>query len=117
MLLVCRSSHRLLSGAECFAHARYDRSGYIGGTVLAQLIQHPQRSDYEITVHLRSAEKAKGFEKLGLKTALGSLDDVADLEKLASESDIVFQTVGSLQIFLSLWDVPTTDWAHLEFTG
>jgi len=70
-------------------------TGYIGGTVLTHLIQHPKRSEYEITIHLRSAEKAKGFEKLGFKTVLGSLDDVADLERLASESDIVFQTADA----------------------
>jgi len=70
-------------------------TGYIGGTVLAHLGQHPKRSEYEITIHLRSAEKAKGFEKLGFKTVLGSLNDVADLEKLASESDIVFQTADA----------------------
>ena len=72
----------------------------MGGTVLAHLIKHPKRSDYEITIHLRSAEKAKGFEKLGFKTAIGSLDDVADVEKLAAESDIVFQTVSSSWIVL-----------------
>ena len=97
--------------------ARLDRPGYIGGTVLAHLIQHPKRSDYEITIHLRSAEKAKGFEKLGFKTVLGSLDDVMDLEKLASESDIVFQTVSSLRVILSLRGVPTTDETHSGFTG
>jgi nucleoside-diphosphate-sugar epimerase len=70
-------------------------TGYIGGTVLAQLIQHPKWSEYEITIHLRSAEKAKGFEKLGLNTAIGSLDDVADLEKHAAESDIIFQTADA----------------------
>jgi len=70
-------------------------TGYIGGTALAHITQHPKRSDYEITIHLRSAEKAKGFEKLGFKTALGSLNDVADLEKLTAESDIVFQTADA----------------------
>lgn len=70
-------------------------TGYIGGTVLDHLNRHPKRSDYEITVYLRSTEKAKGFEKLGYKTALGSLDDVEELAKLASESDIVFQTADA----------------------
>ena len=78
------------------AHARYGCPGYIGGGVLAHLIQHPKRAEYEITIHLRSAEKAKVFEKLGFKTVLGSLDDVASLEKFAAESDIVFQTVRLL---------------------
>jgi len=70
-------------------------TGYIGGTVLARLIQSPKRSEYEITVLLRSANKVEGFEKLGFKTAVGSLDDVAKLEKLASEFDVVFQTADA----------------------
>jgi len=74
-------------------HARYGCQGYIGGSALAHLIQHPKRAEYEITIHLRSAEKAKVFERLGFKTVLGSLDDVAGLERFAAESDIVFQTV------------------------
>ncbi|KAF9790675.1 hypothetical protein BJ322DRAFT_1037830 [Thelephora terrestris] len=70
-------------------------TGYIGGTVLAHLIQHPKKADYEITIYLRSAEKAKGFEKLGFKTVLGSLDDVEVSEKLAARFDIIFQTADS----------------------
>jgi hypothetical protein len=63
--------------------------------VLARLNQQPGRSEHEITVYLRSAEKVKGFEKLGFKTTIGSLDDIEELERLASEFDIVFQTVSS----------------------
>ena len=79
-----------------FAHARSRYPGYIGGSALAHLIQHPKWAEYEITIHLRSREKAEVFEKLGFKTVLGSLDDVADLEKFAAGSDIVFQTVSPL---------------------
>jgi len=70
-------------------------TGYIGGTVLARLIQDPKRSEYDITVLLRSDGKAEGFKKLGLKTVKGSLDDVEMLEKLASEHDVVFQTADA----------------------
>ena len=70
--------------------------GYVGGSVLANLIQNTRRANYEITILLRSAEKAKAFEELGFKTALGSLDDIADLEKFTAGSDIVFQTVSPL---------------------
>jgi len=70
--------------------------GYVGGSALAHLIQHSERVGYEITTLLRSAEKAKAFGKMGFKTVLGSLDDVADLEKFAVEIDIVFQTVSTL---------------------
>ena len=77
-----------------------DWSGYIGGTVLARLIQDPKRSEYDITVLLRSDGKAEGFKKLGLKTVKGSLDDVEILEKLASEHDVVFQTVSPFRVFV-----------------
>ena len=73
--------------------------------ILAHLLQHPKKSDYRITIYLRSAEKAKGFGKLGFKTALGSLDDVELLEKLAAGFDIIFQTVGPLWI-ISSFTVP-----------
>jgi len=93
VLLVRRSPRRLLPNVH------YSRCpGYIGGSALAHLIQHPKRAEYDITIHLRSAEKAKVFEKLGFKTVLGSLNDVADLEKFAAGSDIVFQTVSPLPL-------------------
>ena len=63
--------------------------------MLAHLNQQPRGSEYEIVVYLRSAEKAKGFEKLGFKTAVGTLDDVEELERLAAEFDIIFQTVSA----------------------
>lgn len=88
---------------------RCDWSGYIGGTVLARLIQDPKRSEYDITVLLRSDGKAEGFKKFGLKTVKGSLDDVEILEKLVSEHDVVFQTVSPLRIVSSLCDVPMID--------
>ena len=53
---------------------------------------------------------------------LGSLDDAADLEKLASESDIVFQTVSPLRVILAfamyrrhIWNLQA-DADHLEGT-
>jgi len=70
-------------------------TGYIGGTVLAHLDKRLGKYDYETTVYLRSAEKVETFEELGFKTAIGSLDDIVILEKLASESDIVFQTADA----------------------
>ena len=68
----------------------------MGGAVLARLSLHPKIRDYDFTVYLRSPEKAKGFKGLGYETALGSLDDVDKLEKLAAKFDIVFQTVSYL---------------------
>lgn len=70
-------------------------TGYVGGTALAHLVQHHKWADYDIIIQLRSTEKAKGFESLGFKTVLGTLDNVVALEKHAAGSDIVFQTVSA----------------------
>ncbi|TFY58290.1 hypothetical protein EVG20_g8203, partial [Dentipellis fragilis] len=64
-------------------------TGYIGGTVLQLLLEHPKRDTFEITAFLRSAEKAKKLETFGVHTALGSLDDVDKLEDLASKANLV----------------------------
>ncbi|TFY71385.1 hypothetical protein EVG20_g1597 [Dentipellis fragilis] len=64
-------------------------AGYIGGTVLQLLLEHPKRDTFEITAFLRSAEKAKKLEMFGVHTALGSLDDVDKLEDLASKANVI----------------------------
>ncbi|KAF8137162.1 hypothetical protein EV363DRAFT_652065 [Boletus edulis] len=65
-------------------------SGYIGGAVLERLLQHHTAPRSEITALVRNAAKAPLFASIGVKTVLGSLDDVALLEQQASESDVVF---------------------------
>jgi uncharacterized protein YbjT (DUF2867 family) len=67
--------------------------GYIGGSVLARLLNHPKRDTFDITILIRTAAKAREFESFGLKVVIGTLDDLDVLERLASESDFVFQTV------------------------
>ncbi|KAF8438924.1 hypothetical protein L210DRAFT_3646462 [Boletus edulis BED1] len=65
-------------------------TGYIGGAVLERLLQHHTAPRSEITALVRNAAKAPMFASIGVKTVLGSLDDVALLEQQASESDVVF---------------------------
>ncbi|KIJ63842.1 hypothetical protein HYDPIDRAFT_29192 [Hydnomerulius pinastri MD-312] len=65
-------------------------TGYIGGTVLLRLLDHPTFASSEITALLRKAEKVPAFESIGVKTVLGSNSDLDLLEKQASQSDIVF---------------------------
>ena len=120
MQLVCRHPTNLGVSLTSDPEPNVYRScapGYIGGTSLFHLIQHPKISDHVITIYIRSAEKAKGFEKLGFKTVVGSLDDVVDLERLTAGSDIIFQVVSSWRIVPSPRDVPATDVTHLEFVG
>jgi hypothetical protein len=49
---------------------------------------------------------------LGFKTVLGSLNDLADLEKLAAEFDIVFQTVSSWWIALVTYRLMRRNWGY-----
>ena len=70
------------------------RSGYVGGSVLARLLAHSSAKSLEITALARSEEKAKQLEAFGLKTAVGTIQDVELLESLASQAHIVFSIVS-----------------------
>ncbi|OSC98263.1 NAD-P-binding protein [Trametes coccinea BRFM310] len=66
-------------------------TGYIGGSVLQRLIQHPKASTFEITALVRSAEKAKALkEKFGVNAVVGSYAERDKLETLAGDADVVF---------------------------
>ncbi len=69
-------------------------SGYIGGSVLARLLEHPNASAFDITVFVRDARKAGIAEsKFGLKAIVGTLADEDKLESLAENAHIVFSCV------------------------
>lgn len=74
----------------------FGATGYIGGSVLARLLEHPKRDSFEITAVIRSATKAKDFEPFGIKTIIGSLDDDDVLERAASGADVVIQAVRQI---------------------
>ncbi|KAI5997249.1 hypothetical protein F5J12DRAFT_895891 [Pisolithus orientalis] len=67
-------------------------TGYIGGTVLTRLVDHPTFANFEITLLIRPSKKDKisTFHSLGLNTVLGSYNDLDILEEQASKADIVF---------------------------
>ncbi|KAI9061094.1 NAD-P-binding protein [Trametes sanguinea] len=66
-------------------------TGYIGGSVLQSLLQHPKASTFEITALVRSAEKVKTFrEKFGVNAIVGSYAELDKLGSLAGEADVVF---------------------------
>ncbi|PFH53083.1 hypothetical protein AMATHDRAFT_84076 [Amanita thiersii Skay4041] len=65
-------------------------TGYIGGGVLARLLQHPQRANFELTVILRSAEKAEKLRtSFGVDAVVGSFADLALMERLAEKADVI----------------------------
>ncbi|KAH7886781.1 hypothetical protein F5I97DRAFT_1049861 [Phlebopus sp. FC_14] len=67
-------------------------TGYIGGTVLLRLLEHHTFTSSEITALLRptKADQIPVFESIGVKTVLGTNDDLELLEKQASQSEVVF---------------------------
>jgi uncharacterized protein YbjT (DUF2867 family) len=71
-------------------------TGYIGGSVLQQLLAHPRASTFEITSYSRNAERAQKLEReFGVKYILGELDDVQKIEDAAAVADVVFHFANS----------------------
>eukprot|EP01118_Nematostelium_gracile_P014502 TRINITY_DN566_c0_g1_i1.p1 TRINITY_DN566_c0_g1~~TRINITY_DN566_c0_g1_i1.p1 ORF type:complete len:331 (+),score=86.49 TRINITY_DN566_c0_g1_i1:117-1109(+) len=68
-------------------------TGYIGGTILDHLLRDSK--DYQITALVRTPEQAKKIETLGVKTLLGSYDDVEIIKEAASKSDVVIDTASA----------------------
>jgi len=64
-------------------------TGYIGGSVLDRLLDHPRASSFRITALVRSEAKAKNLSSLGVETVVGSYADLDLLEEQASKADYV----------------------------
>ncbi|KAI0648487.1 NAD-P-binding protein [Trametes meyenii] len=65
-------------------------TGYIGGTVLQRLFEHPRWQSFDIILLVRNTEKAKFLEdKYGLKIALASLQELDKLSALAEDARVV----------------------------
>ncbi|KAI0767991.1 NAD-P-binding protein [Trametes elegans] len=71
-------------------------TGYIGGSVLQRLLQHPKANTFDITVFVRNVDKAKILEsKFGVKVVVGTLKDLGKLEALAENSHVIFHTADA----------------------
>lgn len=67
-------------------------TGYIGGSVLARLLGHPEAHSFSITTLVRSQSSAKAKilkEKFNVKAVIGSLDDGGLVSSLTEEADVV----------------------------
>lgn len=68
--------------------------GYIGGTVIARLLSHENASSFDITVLVRSADKAAKLQTLGIRTILGSYTEKLEtLTEVASCADVIITIV------------------------
>ena len=74
--------------------------GYIGGTVLSRLLEHPKAYSFDITVLVRSTEKAHSLETFGVRAVVGTYEDSQLVEKLAEEARVVFTCVSPLIIII-----------------
>ncbi|KAF5327663.1 hypothetical protein D9619_004864 [Psilocybe cf. subviscida] len=70
-------------------------AGYIGGSVLARLLERHDINDYIITALVRSPEKADKLKELGVNAVVGSHSDEAFMESVASEADVVIATADA----------------------
>ena len=69
--------------------------GYVGGTVLSRILSHPDRSSFDITVLVRNKDKAKTLsEKFGLKTVIGTHQELEKIASLAERAQYVLNLVG-----------------------
>jgi nucleoside-diphosphate-sugar epimerase len=67
-------------------------TGFIGGSILTALLE--SKKDYSITALVRSEEKAKALNKLGVKTVIGDLDSSSLIEEQAFKSDLVITSAN-----------------------
>ncbi|KAF7316484.1 hypothetical protein MIND_00167500 [Mycena indigotica] len=70
-------------------------TGYIGGSVLERFLSRPDADNFEFTALVRDTNKAEKLRAFGVKTVVGSLSDVALIERLASDADAVLATADS----------------------
>jgi nucleoside-diphosphate-sugar epimerase len=71
-------------------------TGYIGGSVLNALLQHPNASNFNITALIRGDdERVKKIASLNVTPLVGSNESFEILEKAASESHVVIHTGNS----------------------
>ena len=61
------------------------------------MLNHQNAKSHDITVLVRSDEKAKVLrEKFGVKTAIGNISDSDFVEKTVSNAHVVFQIVSEI---------------------
>lgn len=69
-------------------------AGYIGGSVLSRFLKHRDAASFNITVLVRSPEKAEKLKGFGVNPVVGSHSDLTLVEKLTAKADVVIATVG-----------------------
>lgn len=61
--------------------------------MLSRFLKHPNAASFNISALVRSPEKAEKLKNLGVNSVVGSYSDLALLEKLSAEADVVIAMV------------------------
>jgi len=72
-------------------------AGYIGGSVLVCLLQHPDSKCFQISALVHSSTKAEKLKTLGIRPVLGSYSDLDLLMREAAEADFVITIVHTIK--------------------
>ncbi|PFH53090.1 hypothetical protein AMATHDRAFT_1517 [Amanita thiersii Skay4041] len=70
-------------------------TGYIGSSALSALVDHPERSTFEITTLVRDAQKGEKLKQFDINVVIGSHLDGPLFEKLCSETDVLVACADS----------------------
>ncbi|KAJ7448662.1 hypothetical protein B0H11DRAFT_2080222 [Mycena galericulata] len=73
-------------------------TGYIGGSILSKLLQHPRASEFQITALVRDSAKAEKLTRFGVTPIVGDNSKLDLLESLARDADIVISVAESTNI-------------------
>ncbi|KAJ7581529.1 hypothetical protein C8J56DRAFT_1102765 [Mycena floridula] len=76
-------------------------TGYIGGSILSLLLEHKNRAHFNITVLVRSEDKAEKIRNAtGINVLVGTHQDVKLVEDLASKADVIFSLADTNDVEL-----------------
>ncbi|PIL35407.1 hypothetical protein GSI_02133 [Ganoderma sinense ZZ0214-1] len=71
-------------------------TGYIGGAVLARLLNHPNRDNFQITALVRNPEKARILNtRFGVNAVLGSHHERDKIERLVEDNHVIFHVADA----------------------
>ena len=70
--------------------------------MLLHFLKHPDASSFNITVLVRSPEKAEKLKAFGVNPVVGSLSDTSLVEELSAQADVVIATVRTSIPFVHL---------------
>jgi uncharacterized protein YbjT (DUF2867 family) len=66
--------------------------------VLLRFLKHPDASSFNITVLVRSPEKAEKLKAFGVNPVVGSHSDAPLMEELTSQADVVIAAVRGIPL-------------------